>query len=75
MHKILKFLIMILVTALVILLIVLGFGVYKFNFTNDDIRLDNNGTSSVNTDSQIEAYDATYNIDGQFVTLVNGIEI
>lgn len=44
--------------------IIIGLGIYKFNFTNDDIYLSNG--------SQINTYDGTYTIEGQKVTLVNG---
>ncbi|MDD5152839.1 MAG: META domain-containing protein [Candidatus Pacebacteria bacterium] len=50
---------------LTLVIIILGFGVYKFNFTNDDIHFDNTiGTSPQN---------ATYTIEGQKVTLKNGV--
>jgi heat shock protein HslJ len=58
-----KYTILILLVAVV--LIVLGFGIYKFNFTNDDIHNQNQ--------TQISAHDGTYKIDGVSVTLKNGI--
>ena len=39
--------------------------IYKFIFTNSDIRLDNN--------RQTEIYDGTYTINGEKVTLKNGV--
>jgi len=55
----------ILIIVGLILLIILGIGIYKFNFTNSDIYLENG--------KQINTYDATYTIDGEKVTLKNGI--
>lgn len=52
-----------LITFLV--MIVLGLGIYKFNFTNDDINLPNG--------KQINTYDGTYTINGQKIILENGI--
>jgi heat shock protein HslJ len=52
-----------LITLLV--MIVLGLGIYKFNFTNNDIYLENG--------KQINTYDGTYTINGQKITLENGI--
>ncbi len=53
------------VVILTIILLVLSAGVYKFNFTNKDIY-NINGT-------QINTHDATYTINGENVTLKNGI--
>ena len=64
MEKIFK-IIFSLITFLV--MIVLGLGIYKFNFTNDDINLPNG--------KQINTYDGTYTINGQKITLENGISI
>ena len=55
----------ILLALLVLVIIVLGLGIYKFNFTNKDIYVQN-GT-------QINAHDGAYVIDGQKITLLNGI--
>ncbi|MDD3263257.1 MAG: META domain-containing protein [Candidatus Absconditabacteria bacterium] len=55
----------ILIIVGLILLIILGIGIYKFNFTNSDIYLENG--------KQINTYDATYSIDGQQITLKNGL--
>ncbi len=49
----------------VLVLIILGLGIYKFNFTNNDIYVENG--------EQINFHDGTYIIDGQKVTLKNGI--
>ena len=62
MNKILKMILSILV---ILIIAILGFGIYKFNFTNDDIYLKNG--------SQINTYDGIYKIDGQDVELKNGI--
>ena len=51
--------------VLLILVVVIAAGVYKFNFTNDDIYVGNNVFMS--------SKDATYNIEGEPVTLVNGL--
>jgi len=63
-----KKILIIILGLLILVIIVLGFGVYKFNVTNDDIHIDNSvavgGTSPEN---------ATYTIQGQKVTLKNGI--
>jgi len=48
-----------------LVLIILGIGIYKFNFTNEDIYTENG--------EQINAHDGTYIIDGSEVTLNNGI--
>lgn len=48
-----------------IVLVLLGLGVYKFNFTNDDIF--------VSDGTQINTHDATYRIEAQSVTLKNGL--
>lgn len=55
----------ILIIVGLILLIILSIGIYKFNFTNKDIYLENN--------QQINTYDATYIINGEKITLKNGI--
>jgi len=55
----------ILLILIALVVVVLGFGIYKFNFTNDDIYTDNG--------KQINIHDGTYNINGQNVTLKNGI--
>lgn len=47
------------------LLTLICFGIYKFDFTNQDIFLDNG--------KQINTYDATYTVNGQKVTLINGM--
>ena len=48
-----------------LVLIILGFGIYKFNFTNNDISHEDS--------IQINLHDGAYIIDGQKVTLKNGI--
>ena len=55
----------IILLILCVLVIILGFGIYKFNFTNNDIRNKNS--------EQIKSHDGTYLIDGQKVTLKNGV--
>ena len=53
----------------VVILMIVGFGIYKFNFTNDDIYVaDNNGKIQ-----QINTHDGVYKIAVQKVTLANGI--
>ena len=57
----------IIVTSAIIVVavfIIIGFGVYKFNFTNDDIYIATGG--------KIDSKDGTYSIDGEAVTLKNG---
>ena len=51
-------------SVVAIVLIVLGFGIYKFNFTNDDIYLKTGG--------RLDSKDGTYVIDGKSVTLKDG---
>lgn len=48
-----------------IAVIIIAVGVYRFNFTNDDIYF--------STGEKIEAKDTTYIINGQAVTLKNGL--
>lgn len=48
-----------------IVICIIALGIYKFNFTNDDIY-NQNGT-------QVNVHDGTYTIAGQKVTLKNGI--
>lgn len=55
----------ILIILAVLVLIILGLGIYKFNFTNSDIYVENG--------EQINSHDGTYTIDGQKVILKNGI--
>ncbi len=56
----------IVIIALVLtIVLILGLSIYKFNFTNDDIYLP--------SENQINTYDATYTINGEKVTLKNGI--
>ena len=54
----------ILLALLVLVIIVLGLGIYKFNFTNDDIY--------IKTGGKIDSKDATYLIDSEPVTLKDG---
>lgn len=49
----------------VLILLLLGSGIYKFNFTNSDI-FSNDG-------AQINSHDGTYIINGKKVTLKNGV--
>lgn len=49
----------------ILVLIILGAGIYKFNFTNKDIYLENG--------EQINSHDSTYIIDGENILLKNGI--
>jgi len=56
----------IIIFVIISIVIVSIVGVYKFNFTNDDIYSNNNGT-------QINIHDGTYIINGQKITLKNGI--
>lgn len=51
-------------------LAIIGLAIYKFNFTNDDIYMEN---QSGLENPQINSYDATYTIDGEKVTLENGM--
>ena len=44
-------------------------GIIKFNFTDSDVFMENR---SGEVSPQIQSYDATYRIDGQNVTLING---
>jgi len=53
----------------ILVLVILVAGIYKFNFTNDDIYINNNN----NKIQQINMHDGTYIIAGQKVTLKNGI--
>ncbi len=55
----------ILLALLILVLVILGLGVYKFNFTNDDVYTENS--------KQINSHDGTYLIEGQKVILKNGI--
>ena len=59
--------ILMIIIGLIILLtiIILNLGIYKFNFTNSDIYLSNG--------KQINTYDGTYIINGEKVTLKNGL--
>ncbi|MEI6835776.1 MAG: hypothetical protein WCK59_03000 [Candidatus Falkowbacteria bacterium] len=49
---------------LVVILLIVILGIYKFNFTNDDIYIKNGDKTA--------SKDATYLIEGQSVTLKNG---
>ena len=60
-----KKILIIILGLLVLAVVILGFGVYKFNFTNNDIHFDNTAETSPKN--------ATYNIEGQKVTLKNGL--
>lgn len=55
----------ILIILAVLFLIILSIGIYKFNFTNNDIYLENG--------EQINSHDGVYTINGQKVVLKNGI--
>ena len=59
--------IIIISSLLALLVIIIGFGIYKFNFTNNDIYLENG--------KPINSYDGTYIINGEKFTLKNGISI
>jgi len=60
----------ILITFTILALIIFGFVIYKLNFTNDDLYLQDKITG-VNT--QINIHDGVYTIDGQKIALKNGI--
>ncbi|MCX6754337.1 MAG: META domain-containing protein [Candidatus Nomurabacteria bacterium] len=55
----------ILIILAILVSIILSIGIYKFNFTNNDIYI-NNG-------EQINSHDATYILNGQKIILKNGI--
>lgn len=60
-----KILIWICIMVVVLGFCIVGAGIYRFNFTNDDIYLQNGG--------QINSKDGTYAIEGHTITLHNGI--
>jgi len=60
----------ILIVFITLALMIFCFVIYKLNFTNDDLYLENKVTG-VNT--KIDIHDGVYTIDGQKVTLKNGI--
>ncbi|MFA5934546.1 MAG: META domain-containing protein [Candidatus Paceibacterota bacterium] len=62
-----KILLIIISLFILLAIIILGLGIYKFNFTNKDIYLSNG--------RQINTYDGTYIINGEKVTLKNGISV
>jgi hypothetical protein len=55
----------ILIILVILILVILGLGIYKFNFTNQDIYHENG--------EQINSHDGTYIIDSQEITLKNGV--
>lgn len=59
----------IILIILFIVLVILGLGIYKFNFKNDDIFIKN----SEGKVEQINIHDGTYKIAGEKVILKNGI--
>ncbi|MEN9852663.1 MAG: hypothetical protein RI996_606 [Candidatus Parcubacteria bacterium] len=52
----------------ILFLAVIAVGIYRFNYTNQDIYVENKGGGEA---KQINTYDSTYIVDGQQVTLVN----
>lgn len=52
MHTILRFFIRLLIILAALFLIVLGLGTYKFNYSNRDIHIVNNATSTVDSEPQ-----------------------
>jgi len=48
-----------------VIIVILGFGIYKFNFTNSDIYVQNG--------AQINEHDGIYVVDGKVIILKNGI--
>lgn len=53
------------VISILIVAVILGIGIYKFNFTNDDIYIQGG--------DKINSKDATYRIEGESVTLKDGV--
>jgi hypothetical protein len=60
---------MFLILAIAVLAVV-AVGVYRFNYTNQDMYVENKGGGEA---KQINTYDATYTVEGQQVTLVNSV--
>lgn len=56
-----------------LILLVIGFGIYKFNFTNDDIYLNNSKQIGTIENNKFNFTDGTYTINGQKITLKNGV--
>lgn len=52
------------ILILIIILSIIGFSVYRFNFTNDDVYVDKG--------EKINSKDTTYLIENKYVTLKNG---
>ncbi len=65
MKKVSKIVIGLILAALAIIILVALAGMYKFNFSNKDIYMQSGG--------RLDSKDATYMIDGQPITLKNGL--
>ncbi len=70
MHTILRFFIRLLIILAALFLIVLGLGTYKFNYSNRDIHMVNNATSTTDSEPQIKIDSKTM----QFGVVANDFE-
>jgi hypothetical protein len=60
-----KILIIAIMPVVIVIVFVIALGIYKFNFTNDDIYIEKGG--------RIDSKDASYIINGEVITLKNGL--
>ncbi|MFZ2310888.1 MAG: META domain-containing protein [Patescibacteria group bacterium] len=60
-----KILIIAIMPIIIVIVLIIALGIYKFNFTNDDIYIDKGG--------KIDSKDATYIINGEQITLKDGL--
>ena len=58
-----KIFIVAIMPIIIVIVLIIALGIYKFNFTDDDIYIKNGG--------QINSKDATYLINGEYITLKN----
>lgn len=60
-----KILIIAIMPVIIVIVLIIALGIYKFNFTNNDIYIEKGG--------KIDSKDATYIINGERITLKNGL--
>lgn len=65
MKKLIKALFIVLAIVVAVIILIALVGIYKFNFTNNDIYVENGG--------QIASKDTTYLINGESISLKNGL--